>query len=310
MNTLVWKILKTICRSGFVRDHLPDKLYLIWQWKCLMKYDFDWDHPQTLNEKIMWLKLHDRKPLYTTLVDKLKSKEWVKEHYGEKIIIPTLAVYRSVEEIDFDQLPNQFVLKCNHDSGNVFICQDKSSGVFLDKHMHEHDLSYVKRELALGLKHNFYLNSREWPYKNVPPRIIAEKLLVQKDGKMPNDYKLFFINGEFQFVYVSYDRFGVNDRCIFDKDWKRMPFVWVEPDVYRSGINTSDVSKPESFQEMIEFGTKMAVPFKCVRVDCYDVDGKMFMGEITPFHSAGYARFFPDEYDLFYGQKIDLSDIQ
>lgn len=285
---------------------LPDKYYLRRQWKKEMEYKFDWNNPRSVNEKMMWLKLHDRKPLYTTFVDKVEVKRWITENFGPDILIPTYKVYDKAEDINLDELPNEFVIKCNHDSGTVFICKDKANGVFVDKHMHGQSFDYIREYLKKRLKHSFYKDAREWPYKNVTPRIIVEKLMTTKSGALPNDYKLFFINGDFQFVYVSFDRAGVNDRCIYDKDWKRLPFVWVKPYDYREGINSSDVLRPESFGEMLEFGEKIAKNFKCVRVDLYDVDGKMYFGEITPFHSAGYARFYPREYDYIYGEKIQL----
>jgi len=271
-----------------------------------MEYIYDWNNPRSLNEKMMWLKLNDRKPLYTTLVDKVEVKKWIQEKFGSEMIIPTIKVYSKADDINLDELPEEFVIKCNHDSGTVFICKDKANEVFVDKHMHRQSFDYIKKYLNKQLKHSFYKDAREWPYKNVVPKIIVEKLITCKNGSLPNDYKLFFINDEFQFVYVSYDRAGVNDRCIYDENWNRLPFVWVKPYDYREGINSSDVVKPESFKEMIEFGKAVAKPFKCVRVDLYDVDGKMYFGEITPFHSAGYARFYPKEYDYIYGDKIRL----
>ena len=290
----------------YYRWFLPDKCYLKLQWKNEMNYVYDWNNPRTVNEKMMWLKLHDRKPLYTTLVDKVEVKQWIKEHFGSGMLIPTYKVYTSADEIDLKELPNEFVMKCNHDSGTAFICKDKANGIFLDKHMHKQSFSYIKDYLKKRLKHSFYKDAREWPYKNVSPRIIVEKLMTTKEGTLPNDYKLFFINDEFQFVYASFDRAGINDRCIFDRDWNRLPFVWVKPYDYREGINSSDVKRPDSFSEMLEFGKAVAKPFKCVRVDLYDVDGKMYFGEVTPFHSAGYARFYPNEYDYIYGEKIRL----
>lgn len=292
--------------SRYCRRLLPDKCYLKWQWKREMGYVFDWDNPRTVNEKMMWLKLNDRQPLFTTLVDKVEVKSWIMNNYGSEMLIPTYRVYDSADQINLEELPNEFVIKCNHDSGTVFICKDKANGVFLDKHMHRQSFDDIQKYLKKRLKHSFYKDAREWPYKNVIPKIIVEKLMTKKDGSLPNDYKLFFINDEFQFVYVSFDRAGVNDRCIYDREWKRLPFVWVKPYDYRDGINSSDVERPASFQEMLDFGKAVAKPFKCVRVDLYDVDGKMYFGEITPFHSAGYARFYPNEYDLFYGEKIDL----
>lgn len=285
---------------------VSDKYTIEKQWLNIRGYELDWNNLKTLTEKMQWLKLHDHNPLYTTFVDKVKVKEWLKIHFGNSAIIPTYGVYKSANEIDFSILPNSFVLKCNHDSGSVYICYEKQSGIIYDKHMQPLDFETVKKQLNKALEYNFYYRHREWAYKKVQPRILCEQLLRCQNGAIPNDYKLFYINGEFQFVYLSYARETVNDRCTFDKDWKRLPFVWVEKDVYKNGINTSSVECPNSLDTMIEYGEKIAKYFKFVRVDFYDVDGEMYFGEITPFHSAGFAQFFPEKYDYVYGDKLNL----
>lgn len=286
-------------------DRMSDRFYLEVQGRINMGYSMDIDHPRTFAEKIAWLKLYCRDDLYTTLVDKYLVKQWIKKSFGDEYIIPTLAVYKNSFEINLDTLPSAFVLKCNHDSGSVYICHEKNKGVYYDKYMRSNNFEDVKFLLDKGLKHNFYYDNREWPYKNVKPCIIAEPLLIQKDGSIPNDYKLFFINGEFQFTYVSYDREGVNDRCTYDAHWNRLPFVYV--DHYHDNMNSSVVPCPKSYQEMIEFGKKIAKQFKFVRIDMYDIDGKMYFGEVTPFHSAGYAKFYPEEYDAIYAAKLRLN---
>ena len=286
---------------------LSDKYAIKKQWETLgREYPLDLRHPKTLSEKIAWLKLHDRKPLYTTLVDKYRAKLWLKEKFGGEHIIPTIKAYNNAADIKLEELPSSFVLKCNHDSGNVFLCFDKAKGIYYDKHMERFTFEQVKELLQKGLSHNFYYNFREWPYKNVPPCIVCEKLIQLKDGSLPNDYKLFFINGEFQFTYVSYGRGGEEDRCTYDKDWNRMPFVYVQSYAYREDINTTDIPRPASYDDMLKYGQQIAAYFKFVRIDFYDVDGKMYFGEITPFHCAGEAFFYPEKYDLVYGQKLQL----
>lgn len=285
---------------------VSDKYALKQQWKKRKGTTLDLKHPKKLSEKLQWLKLYDRKPLYTTLVDKYRAKVWLEAKFGKDHIIPTLFVYQNANEIKVEDLPSSFAIKCNHDSGSVFLCHDKSQGIFYDKHMHKYNFNEVKQKLNEGLKHNYWRNAIEWPYKNVKPCIICEKLMIKKDGTLPNDYKLFYINGHFEFAYVSYDREGINDRCMYDENWQRLPFVYVEEWAYNEKMNTSDVPKPSSFSDMLEFGSKIAQNFKFVRVDFYDVDGKMYFGEITPFHSAGYAVFVPQEYDLIYGKKLQL----
>ena len=284
----------------------PDKWYLSLQWEQIHDEVLDLSNPQTLSEKIVWLKLYDRNPLYTILVDKYKAKYWLSKEFGDEHIIPTIKQYDNADDINWKELPNAFVIKCNHDSGSVFICRDKSKGVLYDKHMNSLSMNDVQKQLQIALTRNYYYPCREWPYKNVKPCVIVEKLMLQSNGVLPNDYKLFFINGDFQFVYLSYARESIDDRCTYDENWVRLPFVYVEKATYKEGINTADAERPQSFQDMIDYGQKIAKYFKFVRIDFYDVDGKMYFGEITPFHSAGCARFFPEKYDLYYGQKLKL----
>lgn len=303
-NTLYSKVLNRLCRSVTLRKMLPDKLYLQWVWARIGGETFDWKNPQTLGQKMQVLKLSERNPLYTILVDKYRSKLWLEEQFGSEHIISTLGVYGKANEICLDKLPKSFVLKCNHDSGSVYLCFDKYSGLYYDKHMHQLTIQQVRENLDAALKKNFYYEAREWPYKYVKPCIIAEEMLLQKDGSMPNDYKVFYIGEEPQFVYVSYDRKGADDRCTYDVNWNRLPFVWV--DHFTDDMNTSNVPRPKSLNDMLKYGAAIAKYFKCVRMDFFDVDGKMYFGEVTPFHSGGYSKFYPTEYDLLYGQKIKL----
>lgn len=305
-DTLKLKIVNRLRKNSIIRDMIPDRPYLEWLWIYCQGGAFDWNNPQTVNQKMQWLKLHDHNPLHTTFVDKYRAKIWLEEQFGAEHIIKTLAVYKHSNQIDLSALPKSFVLKCNHDCGSVYMCFDKQSGEFYDKHMQVFSLDEVRKRLDAALKINCYYEAREWPYKNVKPCIFAEELLLRKDGSLPNDYKVFFIGEEPQFIYVSYDRKGIDDRCTYDINWKRLPFVWVSPSAYNDRLNTSNVPRPDSLNDMLEYGAAVAKHFKCVRMDFYDVDGKMYFGEITPFHTGGYSKFYPDEYDLVYGKKIKL----
>lgn len=302
------KFFKVLYSHKVTKKWLPSSIYLPIYWKERMPVwkSLDIQNPSALSEKQQWIKVHDHKQLYTLLADKNRSKFWLGERFGYSHIVENYACYKLSDSINLNNLPNQFVLKCNHDSGTVFICRDKSSGVFYDKHMQEFSFGDVKRRLDDALHVNYYYEKREWCYKNIKPCIIAEKLLVRKDGSLPNDYKLLFLDGVFQFVYVSFDREGVDDRCIFDREWRRLPFIWGDSHSFKDGINTSVVPKPLSFDEMLEYGSEIAKYYRCVRVDFFDVDGSLYFGEITQFHTAGFARFSPEEYDLIYGNKIDL----
>lgn len=283
---------------------MSDEFYLRTLWRMLMGDKLDLKNPKTVSEKIQWLKLHDHNPLHTILVDKVLAKEWISNHFGEQYVIPTIAKYTNADAIELDKLPEKFVLKSNHDSGSVFICYNKTSGEYYDKHMHKYTFDEVKEKLNEALKKNFYWEAREWAYKYVKPQIFVETILQCADGSIPNDYKLFFINGEFVFTYVSFDREGANDRCTYDKNWNKLPFVYI--DHYRENLNTSDVPCPASYRLMLDFGKKISEHFKFVRIDLYDVDGKMYFGEVTPYHSGGFAQFYPSEYDAIYSELLKL----
>ena len=205
-----------------------------------------------------------------------------------------------LSDIKEENIPDcDCILKANHDSGHYQIIRDKKKVNY----------PVLRENCRYWLSMNYYKESKEWQYKNISPRrIIIEKLLVTKEGKIPNDYKLHYINGELQFVYVSYDREGKNDRCTYDENWNRLPFVWIPPKSYRENINTSDVPCPPTFEKMKEFGARVAKLFKYVRVDFYDVDGKLYFGEITLHHGSGMDIFYPEKYDKIFGDKLRLQD--
>lgn len=268
------------------------------QFKRAFGKDLDLVNPKTLNEKMQWLKIHEHDPFSTICADKYAVREFIKNEFGEEYLIPLLYETTNWRDIKQENIPNcNCILKANHDSGHYLIIRDKDSI----------DYRILRENCRDWLSTNYYYYSREWQYKNIKPRrIIIEKLLETKDGKIPNDYKLHFINGEFQFIYVSYDREGVNDRCIYDINWNRLPFVWVESYKYNERMNTTDVPRPATFDMMLEFGTRIAQRFKYVRVDFYDVDGKLYFGEITLHHGGGFDSFIPEEYDRIYGEKLVL----
>ena len=267
---------------------MPDKYYLSVLWKIGMGNELDWKHPQPFNEKLQWLKLHDRNPLYTTLVDKYRVKQWVAETIGEQYVIPTLAVYKTVDEIDLDKLPDQFVLKCNHDSGSVVICRDKS--IF--------DLEAAKKKLDKGLKHNFYWDTREWPYKNVKRCVIAEKYIQDfEDGGLV-DYKFFCFDGMVDCVMVCLDRHIKQPKFyFFDKNWnlKRLNIRGKKaPDDFT-------IPMPEGLDKMFELASILSKGIPFVRVDLYDIAGDIRFGEMTFYPDGGLDSNILPETDLYFG---------
>ncbi len=247
-------------------------------------------NPQTFNEKLQWLKLHDKNPEYSKLVDKYEVKNYIAEKIGEEYIIPTLGVWDSFDEIDFDKLPKQFVLKCTHNSGGLVICKNKSTL----------DIKKARKQLTGSLKSNYYWAGREWPYKNVKPRIIAERFMVDESGTELKDYKFFCFDGKPEFLFIATDRPHDTKFDFFDIDFNHLPFTNGHPNTDK------ELKKPEKYEEMIEIAAKLSKGLKHARIDLYNINGKIYFGEITFFHWSGFTPFEPDEWDKKIGDFIKL----
>ena len=292
MSALVKRIVLSLHRRGFL-DCLTDKMYLKLMFRVKMDRKLDLKTPKTYNEKLQWLKLYDRKPEYSTMVDKYEAKKYIAEQVGEEYIIPTIGVWEKFDDIDFDALPDQFVLKCTHDSGGLVICQDKS----------KLDLAAVRAKIERCLTTDYYLRGREWPYKNVKPRIIAEKFIEDGDNQYLMDYKFFCFNGNPKCLYICRMQPGdATDYLEFlSLDWKRLPFT-------RGGhIRFEKLPpKPVNYEKMLEFSKKLSEGLPSLRVDFYEVGGKLYIGELTFFTGSGYIEFDPPEWDEKIGQWLEL----
>lgn len=253
--------------------------------------------PKTLNEKIQWLKLYDHRDLHTIVADKYQARNYWKQ-YGEDGLIPLLYQTYDWKDINEDTIPDEpCIIKGNSGNACNIIIRDKN----------EINISDIRRKCRIWTCSNFYYKTQEWQYKNIRPCIIIEKLLLDKNGKIPNDYKFHYMNGKLQFVYCAIDREGENYRIIYDKDWNRLDFEWVAPKDHRNNIG-KDISKPLNFERMNIIGEKIARTFKYVRVDFYEVDGKMYYGEITLHHGSGFDTFVPETYDEYYGRILSIED--
>ena len=307
-NRTAWVIRKTKKQSKRVYDHffgvegknaqtniLPDPIYLKKLYKAKMGKDLDLNHPRSFNEKLQWMKLYDRNPLYTTLADKYTAKKYIASIIGDKYIIPTIAVFDNPEEIDFSTLPNQFVLKTTHDSGGVIVCKDKKC----------FDYDKAKTFLQQRLNQNYYRTSREWPYKKIRPRIIAEEYIQSDSIYGITDYKYFCFNGEPKLLYISIglDNHPTAKISFYDLLGNEMPFHRSDYEPYHNA------SMPDKSKELIELSHRIAThigsPF--VRVDFYAERGKIYFSEITFFPCAGFLPFDPEEWDLKLGEWITLS---
>ena len=299
MDKRIIKIIKKPTRLFFTLDHrgfinwINDETYLRIAYRIAMGKKLDLKNPQSYNEKLQWLKLYDRKPVYTMMVDKQAVKEYVANLIGEEYIIPTLGVWDNADEIDFSKLPDQFVLKCTHDSGGLVICTDKS----------KLNIAQAKSKLNGCLKHNFFWGQREWPYKDVKPRIIAEKYMVDESGTELKDYKFFCFDGEPKAMFIATDRSNPKEETkfdFFDMDFNHLPFTNGHPN------STKEIKKPDGFDEMKELATKLSKGMPHVRVDLYNINGKLYFGELTFSHWSGLVPFVPEEWDYKFGSWIKL----
>lgn len=272
---------------------IPTKLYIqIKYFKNFHKFA-NVKNPQTYNEKLQWLKLNDHNPLYTKLADKYEVKKYVADVIGEEYIIKTLGVWDKFEKIDFNSLPEKFVLKCTHDSGGLFICKDKT----------KLDTEKAKKIINDSLNNNYYYHSREWAYKDIKPRIIAEEYIETKNGDLP-DYKFFCFDGEVKALYVATNRNVEGEEVcfdFFDDEFKHLPFVNSHPN------STKEIEKPEGFEKMKILASKLSKGFPHVRIDFYDIDGKVYFGETTFYHMSGFQPFKPEIWDKTFGDWIDLN---
>ena len=273
---------------------MSDKFYLSVLWKMVMGYELDWKHPKTFTEKIQWLKLYDHNRLYTTLVDKYRVKQWVADRIGEQFVIPTLAVYNSVNEISLNKLPDQFVLKCNHDSGSVVICPDKS--LF--------DFNAAREKIGRCLRHNFYWDAREWAYKNVKRNIIAECFIGDDCGfKDIPDYKWYCFSGEPVFCQVIQDRNGQETIDFFDSLWNHQEFVGLNPESRNSSIIPS---RPQTLSIQLDIARKLSRGIVFCRVDLYETCDHVYFGEMTFYPRGGFGEFKPKEFDKILGRYINI----
>ncbi len=273
---------------------IPAKLYLKVQYRLRLGYWMDFENPSTFNEKLLWLKVYDHRPEYIKFVDKYEVKHIVSKLLGDEFLIPTLGVWNSVDEINFDFLPNQFVLKCTHDSGGLIICKDKNNL----------DIEKAKKKLKKCLATNYYHEAKEWPYKHVPHRIIAEQFIVPPKGTedLP-DYKFFCFDGKVKALFVATDRQtpGVDVKFdFFDADYNHLPL--------KQGHENASITppKPANFEIMKSAAEKLSSGYPHIRVDFYDQGDKVLFGELTLYHFGGLTPFNPQEWDEKFGEMLTL----
>jgi len=284
-----------IRRIGFL---LPDKLFLSLRFRCLMVKWIDWKNPKTFNEKLQWLKVYNRKPEYTMMVDKAEAKRYAASIIGEEHIIPTLGVWEHFDDIDFATLPDKFVLKTTNGGGGcgVVICRDKAA-------FNRED---AKKKLERSLHSSIYRNYREWPYKDIQPRIIAEQFMTdssQSEISELRDYKFFCVNGTAHNVMLCYGRLSGDTKFyFFDREWNLLR-------LNKRGLAAPDdfsIPKPKAIDEMFRLAGELSTGLPFARVDLYNVDGKIYFGEITFYPQSGFDPNLLPDTDKMFGDLIQL----
>lgn len=289
-----WHVFYSLADRGLL-TFLNDEVYLQLLYRAIFDgKKLDLNNPQTFNEKLQWLKLYDRKPEYTLMADKYEAKQYIADRIGDRYVIPTLGIWEAFDKIDFDALPKEFVLKCTHDSGGLVVCRDKSSL----------NIEAAREKINRSLNRKYYYTSREWPYKNIKPRIISEPLIHNSDYSMLEEYNFFCFSGEpkfFMHCYGDRDRGEKRYNDYFMVDGERLPLQWGNASDPNSVFTRFDV-----YEDMLDKASKLSSGVPFLRVDFYLVDGKAMMGELTFYSWGGMMPINPPEYDLMFGKMLQL----
>lgn len=295
------RLTKEFMYNAFWYYLLPDSWEITYHFKKNVGYVPNLKNPKSFNEKIQWLKLNDRDSRYPDLIDKFKVKDIVKEIIGDEYIIPTLfGPYYDIEDIPWSDLPEQYVIKCNHDAASVIICKDKF--IF--------DVEYAKKNLSLCLKRNYYHSmGKQWGYKNIDRCVFVEQYVEDNKTHDLPDFKFYCFNGKVKCIFVGRERFTSDKGVLvnlYDRDWNKLPFEHYHPNY------EGDIPRPKKLEKMIEIAEKLAKfvnnPF--VRIDLYDVNEKIYFGEFTFYPGGGFEEFRPEVWDQILGSWIDLSTIK
>lgn len=274
---------------------MPDRLYLKIAYRFVTGKKLHLSSPKTYNEKLQWLKLYDRNPDYTQLVDKYEVRKFIADKIGAEYLVPVCGVWNTFEEIDFASLPEKFVLKCTHDSGGLVICKNKSNL----------NINEIRGVLTHCLKNNFYYQGREWAYKNVKPRIYAEVYMEDTGQEQLTDYKVYNFNGDPKIIQVDYDRFTEHKRQFYDMNWNYLDVSWHIP-----SDKSKKLKKPDVLDEIIRLSKVLSNDFPHLRTDFYIVDNKVYVGEMTFYAGTGFGKWTPESFDREMGEWLDLSNIK
>lgn len=279
--------------SRKVSKKFSDSLYVKLMYYSRTGKRLNISNPSSFNEKLQWMKLYDHNPLYTRIVNKVTVKEYVADKIGREYVVPTLGVWERFEDIEFKKLPQQFVLKCNHDSGGLVICRNLSEFDFLN----------AKDKITRSLHRNYYWTGREWPYKNVVPCVMAEQYLIDESQNELKDYKFFCFNGTPRFFKVDFDRFIDHHANYYDLDMNLLEFG----EIICPPVKEKVIKKPDNFEKMVDLAKVLSEGFPFLRVDFYNIKGKIYFGELTLFPASGAGPFVPASADIEIGKYLSLN---
>ncbi len=275
-------------RRKLYEPTLSNEAFFRYKYKTRFNQALPLENPLSFNQKIQWRKLYEKNPLFTILADKYAVRQYVADRVGEQYLIPLVDYCQSTDEMDYANYPNHIVIKATHDCGSVILIRDK-------KDIQE---SAIKKQLNKALDINFYSFNREWHYKDIPPAIIVEKMLLDENGNIPFDFKLHTFGGKVEWIQVANPSHTCN--TMFDADWKRLPFS------YLNQIDETPIPPPPNLKKIVEIAEKLSEGINYVRVDLYVVKGQVYFGEMTLTPNGGYGAFTPNSYDLEYGKKFIL----
>lgn len=286
-----WKIAISFARRGWL-NYLPDRAYLSILYRASLKKKLNWKNPKTFNEKMQWLKVYAHKPLYCIMVDKYEVKQYVSGVIGDNYVVPTVGgPWNNFEDIDFDALPEQFVLKTTHDCGGVVICKDKST----------FDREKVKKFLQKHMQRNYFFHCREWPYKGVVPRIFAEKFISDEVNPILPVYKIFCFNGCPRIIQAIMNDKQTNETVdYYDTQWEKLFLKQNFPN------NENPLPKPRNLEIMLSIAKELSQGHAFIRIDLYEANNQILFSEFTFYSDAGFAKFEPEEWDEVLGSWIEL----
>ena len=285
------------CLKYIAYRMVPPRIYLQLRYYRVFRTFIDFKRPKTLNEKLQWKKLYGYLPIHTTVADKFRVREYVQNIVGEKYLVPLIQVLTHSSQFDIGVLPESFVLKANHASGQVRFIRNK----------HKENEAELRALIDTWMKENYYYETKERQYKDIERLLLIEELLIDDSGMIPMDYKFHCFSGNVEIIQVDIDRFSDHRRNLYDVEWNLLPFTWSPWDEQGPRYpNGKGIEKPKRLAEMVHVAETLSREFDYIRVDLYYFRDRIYFGELTLHMEGGWGLFYPASYDTYYGQKLEL----